>query len=215
MNIFRNFGLLIAIFWVAAMVLSPVVTAAAGQETNPGNSAAPPGRGTDRMPQIQGPGSGPEGNAGPAPWNNQTTLQEASHNGGTGRPGNITAQPSLRVWDAGNMTAFGNRTMYDPDPDNMTAPPLPPYWNADNQTLNATIAWHGPGFGNETAPEFPQPQNVHDGTPSDNGVWDGPAGNDTATALILQDHPVNQNQQRSGNDLIAEFFSWLKTHTGV
>jgi len=210
MQLFRHLGLMIAVFWCAAMVVAPMAAAAgAGQDTNHG----PQGMGPGQAGSMQGSGNNngqfqqgdPAGNAGP---------------GQDGRPQGM---------DRGNMTGFMNRT-------NMT-PPERPDRDPDNTTALNMTGWHG-HHGNLTGmnmtgmilPE--KPDRDPDNTTAMNMTgWHGHHGNLTGMNMTNMTPPDQPPQQGSGtgpgwqgssqpqadrNDsessLISELVSWLKSH---
>jgi len=55
MQLFRHLGLMIAVFWCAAMAVAPIAAAGAGQDMNqaPGSPGMNPGQGNQGNNQMQ------------------------------------------------------------------------------------------------------------------------------------------------------------------
>jgi len=199
MKLFRHPGLIIAVFWCAAMVLVPMV-AAADQRL---------GQGMNQMAPGQPTGSGGSVNQ---------MLGNGQNNAAPGQPGgigNATAHPGPQDRGAGNMTAFGNLTMHTPPDGNMTAPPAIPDWNGDNSTAMGNRTMHRPDFANMTPPSLPPDGNAGNATGM-NQTWHGPvAGNQSLPVPPLQENGQNLDEQLSAGTLIDELISWLRARTGT
>ncbi|OPX64405.1 MULTISPECIES: hypothetical protein [unclassified Methanoregula] len=116
MQLFRHLGLMIAVFWCAAMVVAPMAAAAgAGQDTN-------------HAPQNMGPGQSGSGQG----FNGNGLFQQGDRAGNAG-PGQGGRPQGM---DRGNMTGFMNRT-------NMALPEKPDR-DPDNATAMNMTGWHGP-----------------------------------------------------------------------
>jgi hypothetical protein len=194
MKLFRHPGLIIAIFWCAAMVLAPMV---AGQ----------------RMDQMApGQASGPGGSVNQIPGNGQNNAAPGQPDG----MGNATAPHDPQDRGSGNMTAFGNRTMHTPSDGNMTAPPDMPDWSGDNSTAMGNMTMHRPDFANETAHPMPPDGNRDNSTAVLNQSWHGPAaGNHSLPVPPLQESGQSLDEQLSAGTIIDELISWLRARTGT
>lgn len=222
MKLFRHLGLMIAVFWCAAMVLIPLAAAAdadngTNQGMNQGTNQAPGSQDMDPGQVNQGNNQGnnrmQQGPGQAAGSGNTITQGNNQNNAATGqgnRPGGF-----------GNATALGNRTMHAPDNGNM-APPEKPAWDTANMTAMNSTAWHGHGAGNMT--DIPPPMGGGDPTNTtamNNTGWHGD-GNMTPHAPPAQGNTPGQGQQQVQNqletqeqvnstgDLIAQFLEWLK-----
>jgi hypothetical protein len=227
MQLFRHTGVIIAVFWCAAMIVAPM--AAAGQDMNQGSG-----------PQGMNPGQGNQGNnqmqtgQGTGSGNGQNIAGPGQGNGpqGMGR---------------GNGTEFGNRSLFRPDDGNMTAPPD---WDTDNSTAFNKTERRGPWSGNMTGMNMTgrnmtgmnltgmpprgdwDPANMtamnqtgrHGNgnmTPPDqsqmqgNGNNQGPQGTSNQQPGQTQQQTRNlqgTTQNNSSDSLIAELIDWLKAH---
>ena len=169
MKIFRLLGLMIAISWCAAMVLTPLTAVAGkGQGVNQGVDQAQSGtiqanQENNQQGQSLGTGPGPGGN-----MDLQDSGQNTTRPGQGNRPGmfgNATADAGQQGRGPGNGAMYGNRTMNGPGAGNMTAPPGMPGWNADNATAMGNMTrQHGQEFGNGTAPALPPDWNANNAT---------------------------------------------------
>jgi len=217
MQLFRHLGLMIAVFWCAAMVVAPMAAAAgAGQDMNHG-------------PQGMGPG---QAGSGQGSGNSNALFQQRDQAGNAG-PGQGGRPQGM---DRGNMTGFMNRTNMTPqerpdrDPDNTTAinmtgwhghrgnmtgmnmtgfmnrtnmtPPVKPDWDPDNTTAINMTGWHG-HRGNMTG------MNMTSMTPPDQPPQQG-SGNGQGWQGSSQPQAGNRNDSESS--LIIELVSWLKAH---
>jgi hypothetical protein len=214
MKIFRHPGLIIAVFWCAAMVVAPMAAASgAGQDTNNGQQGMGPwqaGPGNNQMQQDPGQ----DGNTNT--FGQQGNGRNSTGPGHSGRPegmgrGNMTGfmnmtnmtPPEKPDWDPDNATAMNMTGMHGHEPGNMTGfnmtvanvTDIPPPGNWDPATMTAANqSWHGHGDRNMTAP--PGQQNT------DN---QGPQAN--------QNRQQNANNNNNSDDsLITELMSWLKAH---
>jgi hypothetical protein len=191
MNLFRHPGLIIALFWCAAMVLVPMVAAVGvgpGADQPPGQ--APGGQG---IGPVQGNGQ------------NSITPGQGTHPEETG---DQTGRPGLRAPDWGNMTTTGNGTIRAPPEGNMTAPPDMPEWDSGNATERQ-------GFGNMTPPPLPPEGDTGNATCM-NQTRHGPvAGNQSIPVPPLQENGQNLDEQLSAGTLIDELISWLRARTGT
>jgi hypothetical protein len=209
MKLFRLLGLMIAVFWCAAMVLVPVAAAAeAGQGTNQGNNQMQPGlgqsMGSEGNTHQQGNGQNPAASGmGDPPGgfgNLNTSANRTLHAPGTGTRtappdlpgfGNMTIKPVPPDWIADNSTRMDTMTMHRPWSGNQTGEPLPPHGNADNSTAS-NQTWHGYGNGNLTMP--------------------APSGQGNMPGQGQQDQQSVQEQMNDTNDLIVQLIAWLKDH---
>jgi hypothetical protein len=211
MKLFRHLGLMIAVFWCAAMAMAPMAAAAgAGQSSTQGNPQASglqsmnPGQanpGGNQMQQDTGQGTGSTGSI-----NQQGNGQDFA---GPGQ-GNGPQEFGMR-----NTTGFRNQTLFAPD-GNRTAPPDTPDWDPDNSTAMNATAGHGPR-GNTTSinmtdippPVTRDPANMT----SASQTWHGQnTGNMSMHAPPQPGNGTNQSQQQSSDTLIAELITWLKAH---
>jgi len=198
MKLFRHPGLIIAVFWCAAMVLAPMVAAATA------------GQGMNQM--AQGQASGPGGSVNQMPGNGQNNAAPGQPDG----MGNATERHGPQEGISGNLTAFGNRTMHASPDGNMTAPPDMPYGKGDNSTAMGNMTMHRPDFGNETAPPIPPDWNGDNSTAVENQSWHGPAaGNQSLPVPAPWENGQNLDEQLSAGTLIDELISWLRTRTGT
>ena len=186
MKIFRHPGLIVALVWVAAMVLAPIAAATVA------------GPGTDQLPGQPPAGQGMN--------QMQNTMQDTSSPAERGIPpglaGNQTGHPGPQGRGFGNMTDDGNRTLYAPPAGNMTAPPADPSWDPSNTTTRQN-------FGNMTPPPMP-PEGAGNSTVL-NQTWHGPAGNQS---VPIQPQETGSDQGSSQTSLVEEFLSWLRARTG-
>lgn len=213
MQLFRHLGLMIAVFWCAAMVVAPIAAAGAGQDMNqaPGSQGMNPGQGNQGIGQMQiGPGQG-TGSGNNQQGNGQNVAGPGQGNGpqGVGKGnatgfGNMTP-PEKPDRDLDNTTALnrtamhghqsGNLTRFNMTNVTMTDIPPPRGWNPTNMTaVNQT--GHGHGDGNLTPPAQMQQQG--------NNNNQGPQGT------------INQQQAltriNSDDSIIGELISWLNAH---
>ena len=204
MQLFRHLGLMIAVFWCAAMVVAPMAAAAgAGQDTNHGPQGMGPGQ--------EGPGQESENGNGLFRQGGQ------AGNAGPGQGGRMQGMPR------GNMSAM-NMT-------NMTLPEKPDR-DPDNSTAMNMTGWHGnrPGnitpfnMTNRTLPEKPDwnPANItavnqsrHDhgdgdltppGEPGRQGVGNGQGWQGNGEPQQAD------SRNGSGDSLIGELIGWLEAH---
>lgn len=217
MQLFRHLGLMIAVFWCAAMVVAPMAAASgAGQDTNHGPQGMGPSQGGfagNQMQQGTGQGSG----SGNSPnWQDNQDSNPVPGQGG--RPQGMARGNTTGM----NMTRFtvtdGNRTGVHPpgdrDPDNTTAinmtgwhghrpgnttpfnmTDLPPPGERDPANMTAANqSWHGHGDGNLTPPD----QLPQQGKGNSQG-WQGGGNQQQA-----------DSRNGSGDSLIDELIGWLK-----
>jgi hypothetical protein len=215
MQLFRHLGLMIAVFWCAAMVVAPITAAGAGQDMNqaPGSQGMNSGQGNLGYHQMQ------PGQAG----NTMDMQGNGQNNAG---PGQGNRSQGL---DRGNMTEFGNHTRIAPDDGNLTAPPEKPDRDPDNSTALNKTGHHGPWDGNLTGANMTEipphmdwdPANMTAVNQTGHGHSDG---NLTPPAQPHQQNGAdggrqgNENQQQvqtqtiSSDSLMAELVDWLKAH---
>jgi len=203
MKLFRHLGLIIAVFWCAAMVVVPMAAAAgAGQGTNQGpapGQGMSAGQGNNQM--QQGPGQSGSDN----PVNQQGNGLNPATPGQGSRPGEF-----------GNATMFRNGTIPATGTGNMTAPPGKPDWDPANMTALNNTARHGHGSANLTDIPPPMDWNPANSTGMNNTGWHGD-GNMTMPAppvqgsVPAQDGQQTQDQVNSTGDLLAQFLEWLRT----
>lgn len=207
MQLFRHTGVIIAVFWCAAMIVAPM--AAAGQDTNQGSVPH----------QGMNPGQGYQGNNQVQPGQETGSGNGQNHAG----PGQGSRPQETGRW---NTTGFGNHTPFADD-GNLTVQPEKPDRNPDNATAFNTTARHGPRGGNMTGmnrTDIPPPG---DWDPSNmtavNQTWHAPDdGNLTPPVPPRGDaadpgHQEGQNRQQAQNldsrdSIIAEILSWFKDH---
>jgi hypothetical protein len=226
MQLFRHLGLMIAVFWCAAMVVAPMAAATgAGQDMSHSPQGMGPGQsgpGTAQMQQGSGQGSG--NTAGSAQQGNQ------GNNAGPGQGGqfpgmtrgnmtgmNMTGMnwtnmtpPERPDWDPDNSTAMnttgmhgrwsGNGTPFNMTDGNMTGFPPHGNWDPANMTA-ANQSWHGYDDGNMTPPQEPARQGAGNGQ--------GPQAQQGGGQG--QQFQAN-SQDTAGNSLISELVDWLKAH---
>jgi hypothetical protein len=214
MKLFRNPGLMIAVFWCAAMVIAPIAAAAgAGQSS---------GQGIDQPPGSQGinPGQVDQGN---------NLMQQGQGTGfgndqNTAGPGQGNRPPGM---DKGNGTESGDRSFFA-DNGNMTPPPEMPSWDPANSTAFNKTAGHGHRAGNMTGvnmTDIPPPvdrypanmtainQTPH-GYGDENQTYASPPqqGSGDAGGQQWNVNQQAQSQKNSGKSLIDELIAWLKAH---
>ncbi|HSQ94226.1 MAG TPA: hypothetical protein VLL74_08030 [Methanoregula sp.] len=207
MKLFRNPGLMIAVFWCAAMVIAPIAAAAgAGQNTY---------HGTERLP------GSPAINPGSGTTDQGKSLNTAGPAGQGNRPGwsgNATAHNGLQGRDVVNMTGSGNRTRHAPGTGNLTVPPdLPAPGNVTdrlscpelNSATEGCMTLHRPGSGNESSLPVLPDRYMDNSTATNQSRHGRMAGNITGP-----DQQLARSQQQEKADLIAELITWLKIHTG-
>jgi hypothetical protein len=229
MKIFRHLGLMIAVFWCAAMVMAPMAAAAgAGQVMNQGNNQMQPGQGNGPGGAVNQQGNN-QNNAGPGQGSGPQEFGRRNMTGFGNQTmfgpddGNMTAPPDMPDW-ADNSTAMnrtsghgfhGNMTGRNVTGINMTDMPPPGEWNPANMTaMNQTGRGHGNG---NMTPPAPQQQN---GTTQNQSHGQNQQANQGNNQNQQNNSQVqnNQNQQQStgqnnSNDsLIAELVAWLKAH---
>jgi hypothetical protein len=213
MKIFRHLGLMIAVFWCAAMVVAPMAAAAgAGQGMNqaPGAQGITMGQanqGNNQMQQGQGTRSGnnqqgnSQSNAGPGQGNGPQGMDR----GNMSEFGNMTPPGD---WDPANMTALnrtaghghGNMTGFNMSELNRTDMHPPGDWNPANMTAGNQTG-RGHSNGNLTPPgQLPQQNGASQGQVENQNQQPG------------QNQPQAQNQNNSNDSLVAELMDWLKAH---
>ena len=205
MKLFRHPGMLIAVFWCAAMVVAPMAAAAgAGQGTNQGfgpgqtgNNQMQPGQGSGPGNTMIQPGNGQD-NSGPGQDDRQQGMNRQN------MTGYMNMTPPDRP-DRDNSTAFNTTGFRGHGPMNMTGvnmTDIPPPGDWDPATMTAmNQTGHGHGDGNMTRPAQP---------PQDSGADNGRQA-DGGSSQIQQGYQQS-GQNNSDNDLIAELVTWLKTH---
>ena len=215
MQIFRHLGLMIAVFWCAAMVVAPMAAAGAGQDMNqePGSPGMNPGQGiqgNNQMQPVQGgntmnPQGNGQNNAGPGLGNRSQGMDRGNltafgnHTRIAPDNGNLTAALEKPGRDPGNSTALNKTGHHSPWNANLTGAniteiPPPMGWDPANMTaVNQT--GHGHGDSNLTRPAHLQQQNGTDG---------GRQGNENQQQV--------QTRLNSSDSLIADLVDWLKAH---
>jgi hypothetical protein len=188
MKLFRHPGLMIAVFWCAAMVMAPMAAAAGSdQSMNQGNNQIQQGNGQNTAGPGQGNGPQRMGRGNATGFGNMTPFASGD--------GNMTAPPDKPDWGPDNSTAMNMTGWHGRQPGNMTGMnmtdiPPPMKWDSANMTaINHT--WHSDG--NQTLPAPPQQQNG-----ADHGQQ------------MNQSQQQTQNRNNSGNSLIDELIAWLK-----
>lgn len=228
MKLFRHLGLMIAIFWCAAMVVVPVAAAAgAGQDTNLGNNQMQhgPGQGPGPRNTTSQQGNDPN-NAGPGQGttpegfgNLNTSANRTLHAPGTGT---MTAPPDKPDRDLVNMTLWNNTARHGNSDGNLTDILPPTKWSTSNTTAMANMTMHRAWSGHQSGEPVP-PDWDADNTTATNPAWYGHGeGNRTMPApsgegtMPGQDQPQDQqsvqDQMNDTGDLIAQIIAWLKDH---
>lgn len=236
MKLFRHLGLMIAVFWCAAMIVIPLAAAAdAGcginqgmnQPGSPGMEEGQAGPGNNQM--QNGPGQAAQSGGS---LNLQEDVRNNAGPGQGNRPGgswNMTLQGNQPGCSPVNGTAFGNHMLFRPDDGNLTPPAEKPEWDPANVTAMNNTRWHGHGNGNITDIPAPMDQDPANMTAVNTTGWHSHADVNRTVPVQppvqgngqgLQGRQPVPDQQESGNDMnspgefLAQLVSWLKANAG-